>query len=206
MAEQSVAADSGGREGGSDASRPSEVVEPLITVPFRPDFHRAAEFRCVKSERVANFFTAEWPRFASRGYCRVLVYPDPGDQARILGYYTLSPTELRPEDLTGTQRRNVIGGLPVPMMLIGFMGRDDGAEAGVGGMLLIDAARRVHRSTDTNAWALKLDAEGGPVDNPKLFDWYKSMGFTPRKDETGVETKTMYCPIRRLLPELQRRG
>lgn len=92
----------------------------------------------------------------------------------------------------------------MPMMHVGFMGRDDNAPKGFGAALLVDAARRVHRSEDVAAWGLKLNSEGGPLGNPKLFGWYKRMGFTPRLDETGAETRTMYCPLRRLLPELQK--
>jgi hypothetical protein len=111
---------------------------------------------------------------------------------------------LQPEKLTNTQRRRVIGSIPVSMMRVGFMGRDDRAPPGLGGVLLIDAARRVHRSEDTNAWALTLDAEGGPS-NTGLFTRYKRIGFIALRDAEGAETGAMYCPLDSLLPELQRR-
>jgi hypothetical protein len=85
------------------------------------------------------------PEFVRRGYCRVFIFPDPADPTGIWGYYTLSPSEWRPQDLTSTQQRRAIGGIPVPMAHIGFIGRDDNARKGLGGALLIDAARRVYR-------------------------------------------------------------
>jgi hypothetical protein len=203
MSEQPTAADTGSSEGSREAT-PVADPEPLKTVPIRSD-HRIADFRCAKSERVQNFFMRDMPRLIDHGYCRVLILPNPADPSGIWGYYTLSPAQLQPDDLTRTQRRRVIGGIPISMMRIGFMGRDDRAPPGIGGTLLIDAARRVHRSEDTNAWALTLDAEGGPA-NARLFSWYKSMGFVALRDSTGAERGAMYCPLASLLPELQRGG
>lgn len=90
------------------------------------------------------------------------------------------------------------------MMLIGFMGRDDAAPAGLGKALLVDAARRVHRNEDLAAWGLMLDSEGGP-NNEKLWGWYKAQGFSetrPAKDApvSGV----LYAALWRLIPELAR--
>jgi hypothetical protein len=95
----------------------------------------------------------------------------------------------------------VPGSIPVPVARIGFLARDDRAPAKLGAGLLVDAARRVLRNDVMAAWGVILEPEGGPA-NAFLWAWYKDeMGFTPIKDEEGVETGSMYCPLGRLIPE-----
>lgn len=88
----------------------------------------------------------------------------------------------------------------VPMGLIGFMGRHDSTskEDGIGSALIIDAARRLHRSADFAAWGLMLDSETGP--GTKLWDWYLSTGFIAAKDQDRATM--MYGPLAKFLPEL----
>jgi hypothetical protein len=204
MHDESAASDeSGPRRSG--ASTHAANAEPLKTIPIGLE-HRTGDFRCAKSARVAEFFTREMPTYVRRGYCRIFVFPDPADPTRIWGYYTLSTSELHRDNLPRSQRDRTIGGLPVPLMRIGFMGRDDTAPPGLGVELIVDAARRVHQSETTTAWGLILDAEGGPA-NAKLFSWYRdTVGFTAIRNADGADTGAMWCPLRRLLPELQTRG
>ena len=84
------------------------------------------------------------------------------------------------------------------MILIGFMGKCDGAPKGIGESLIIDAARRVDRTPDIPAWGLMLDAEGGP-DNAKLWQWYKDQNFIEAKPDDGGRSGVMYAPLKRLL-------
>jgi hypothetical protein len=86
------------------------------------------------------------------------------------------------------------------MALIGFMGRHDGAPKGIGAGLVVDAARRVHRSQDLAAWGLMLDSEGGEA-NAKLWKWYVDQGFTPARDKD--RPAVMYGALKKFLPELQ---
>ena len=203
MAEQPASANPGGGEGGRDSSRVALEEEPLVTFPIQPA-HRIADFRCARSERVERFFHVEMPRYTRQSYCRVFILPNPQDATEIWGYYTLTPSNLRPEDLreSRTLIRRLPGSIPVPTMLIGFMGRDDRVpkDRELGKALLVDAALRVYRSEDATAWALTLDSERGP--GTRLFEWYKGMGFKARTDEAGNEMGTMYCPIRSLVPQL----
>jgi hypothetical protein len=139
------------------------------------------------------------PRFVADNYCKVLVLPDANDPTGIWGYYTLSPYKLEPEELSNKQRRAFRGSLSIPMMKIGFLGRDDAAPPGLGQALLVDAARRIYRSDDTAGAALILDADGGP--GTKLYAWYRDrMGFLPIR-EKGVDTGTLFCPLASLIPE-----
>ena len=141
------------------------------------------------------------PRLGRAAYTKVFVYENPKDRAQIWGYYTLSPAEIRFGDLTKSQQREVPGHIPVVLARIGFLARDDRAPATLGAGLLVDAARRVLRSDTMTAWGIILEPEGRSA-NAKLWGWYKDkMGFTPIKNEQGMETGSMYCPLKRLIPE-----
>jgi hypothetical protein len=87
------------------------------------------------------------------------------------------------------------------MVLIGYMGKQDGCATGIGAALVVDAARRAHRNIDIPAWGLALECEGGQQ-NEKLWNWYRSLKFTPSKTISGL----MYAPYENLVPELTRRS
>jgi hypothetical protein len=87
---------------------------------------------------------------------------------------------------------------PAPVVRIGFMGRSDRAEPGIGRGLISDAARRVYRNPDIAAWGLVLESEDGPQ-NKKLWEWYQKQGFKPCRQTEN----TMYGPLSAFLPELQ---
>jgi hypothetical protein len=154
----------------------------------------------VKSGRVGGFFVSECPSLVEKNYCRVFVLPNPNDATEIWGFYSLSPSLLFRGAATGSDQKKVPKGLPIPMGLIGFMGRHDGAPKRLGEALIVDAARRLHRSQDFAAWGLMLDSEGGAV-NKKLWDWYIAQGFTPAKDND--RPNVMYGSLKKFLPELQ---
>ena len=97
---------------------------------------------------------------------------------------------------TGSEQKRVPPGLPIPMVPIGFMGKQDGTTKGLGEALVVDAARRVHRTPDIPAWGLMLDAEGGP-ENEKLWTWYQDQGFTPAKPDDKGRSGVMYAPLKR---------
>ena len=82
-------------------------------------------------------------------------------------------------------------GTPIPVALIGFMGRDDNSPKGLGSLLLHDAALRVRElQTHIGVWGIFLHAE-----NTKLVDWYAEQGFYKAEStERG-----MYAPISKLL-------
>jgi hypothetical protein len=56
-------------------------------------------------------------------YCRVFVLPNPNDPTEIWGFYTLSPSGIARKHATGSDQKRLPGGLPIPLVLIGFMGR-----------------------------------------------------------------------------------
>jgi len=198
MHDQSGGAHGSGSSGGG-AIAEAVRLEPLGTVLLSAN-HRIADFRCEKSERIAAFFSRECAEFIAKGYCRVFVLPNPDDHNHIFGYYTLSPSILTRSRVTGSDQRRVVRGLPIPMCLIGFMGRCDSAPKGIGEALIVDAARRVCGNLDIASWGLMLDSEGGP--GTKLWNWYLSQGFTPAKDE-GTSSGVLYGALKKFIPELK---
>lgn len=140
-------------------------------------------------------------------YCRVFILPNPQDRTEIWGFYTLSTSLIPRARTTGSDQRRIPEGIPVPMVLIGYMGRHDGADPGLGlgSILILDAARRVYLNPDLAAWGLMLDSEGGP-NRAGLWEWYKKQGFTPAKDEKGAIADptrgVMYASLKKLIPEL----
>jgi hypothetical protein len=198
-------------EGGADASPSTEQVEGLVTVRLNPSVHRMNDFVCSRSGRIGGFFRDECPRFLEKNYCRVFVLPDPADPTHIWGFYTLSPGLVEKGRVSTQDQKRAMSGLPIPMILIGFLGRDDSApqELKLGAVLIHDAALRIHRSEDITAWGLYLDPE-----NDGLVKWYASLGFkstkalsvepapiTTNADGQALQPRplAMYAPLRILL-------
>jgi hypothetical protein len=173
-------------------SLPAEE-KPLATVALGAE-HQTASFKCSRSARVQGFFTHEWPELQKRNYCKVFVLENPSDPNLIWGYYTLSSAVLQKSNLSNSDEKRGPLGFHAPMVRIGFMGRDDTAEKGVGKILVVDAARRAARITDLGIWGIVLEPEGGKDTNPKLWNWYRSMQFTEARG-----TPSMYAPLQKLI-------
>jgi hypothetical protein len=186
-------------------------VEGLVTERLNPAVHRTNDFVCARSERIGGFFRNECPRFIEKNYCRVFVLPDRADPTHIWGFYTLSPGLVEKGRVSTQDQKRAMSGLPIPMILIGFLGRDDSApqELKLGAVLIHDAALRIHRSDDITAWGLYLDPE-----NDGLVKWYASLGFKSTKalsveplpvaasaDGQGQQSRplAMYAPLKILL-------
>jgi hypothetical protein len=185
----------GRAESGSTASTGASAEE-AVTVPLSPE-HDVSGFRCKKSAMVQDFlpkFAASW--VAARCSC-VFVLPSPDDPKKIWGYYTLSASLIVP-DRVDPRLTASMPKLPIPMALIGFMGRDDSAPKGVGAGLIADAAKRVASVRSQLAiWGIWLNCET----EGKLMDWYQSVGFTraiPKKP-SDPPMKAMWAPLETLL-------
>jgi hypothetical protein len=147
------------------------------------------------------------------------VFPDPDDKTHIWGFYTLSPGLIEKHGITNQHQKRVMPGLPIPMIRIGYLGRDDAIskDLKLGDVLIHDAALRVYLSEDVTGWGLYLDPE-----NDGLAAWYGGQGFksiTPKIDplkEDGTDAAKaaaatterarplpMYAPLKQLLPEIQ---
>ena len=178
--------------GGKGPQDSADQAEAIITVRFEPSRHNGEDFRCARSRRVQEFFSRDGPQFLSRNYCRVFVLPSETDPTRIRAFYTLSPGLVQITDVSKTQQRRLLSGLPVPMARIGFLGRDDREpkELGLGRVMLLDAALRVQRCEDMTAWGLYLDAETEDV-----AKWYEKCRFM----RTVSKRLVMYASLRTVL-------
>jgi len=137
---------------------------------------------------------------AEHRYCGVFVLEDPNDPTRILGYYTLSPYILSRDAMSSTHRsRQLLAN--VPLALIGYMGKRDGAVARLGAILITDAARRAYRNLDLPTRGLAVEPEDGKDKNPRLWSWYEGMRFCPAKTIPGL----MYGPYENFMPELKKK-
>lgn len=153
---------------------------------------------------MTEFIRSLAPEWVAKNYCRVFVLPNPDAPSAIWGYYTLSPAMLVRSDLSTQHQKRAIPGIPVPLMRIGFMGRDDRSPKGLGAGLVTDAARRVHRNPDVAAWGLILDSERGE-ENPGLMRRYTEIGFRSAKSDAARASGVMYAPLKSLIPELNPR-
>lgn len=179
---------------GADPQDAAEQAPALVTVPYKVDLHRGSDFLCCRSDRIQNFFKDECERLLEKNYCRVFVLPDPEDPSHIWGYYTLSPGLVEKGEVSTQDQKRVMRGLPIPMFLVGFLGRDDGVskEMRLGGVLLHDAALRLRTNPDIATWGIYLDAE-----NEGVANWYETkMRFKRTKSKPLV----MYAPLKVLLP------
>lgn len=134
------------------------------------------------------------------GYTRVFVLPYAENSLRVMGYYSLSAGHIE-RALMSNKFRNTLPRFPAPMALLGHMGRDDHAEPGKWGRVLIqDAARRISRVMHLGIWGLMLNAE-----TDGLVPWYAKAGFktTPPEKADQHNPRLMYGPLKNFLPEIQ---
>jgi hypothetical protein len=146
---------------------PATDPQALKTTRYRPAFHRAADFRCAKSPRVQGFLTGDYQRFAKTNYCKALILPNPDDETGIWGYYTLSPYKIEPQELSRKQRGAFRGSLPIPMILVGFMGKDDSAPPRLG--------RSVACCYGSPCLSQRRYCRGGPDTRIRRWPWNASL-------------------------------
>jgi len=178
---------------GGAASR-DRTEAPLETIRLN-SAHRVQDFTCA-SERVTCFIRDKAARWVKRRYCGVFILTDPNDPTAILGYYTLSQYTLNRDEMRNRDRSAALQ-RDIPLVLIGYMGRNNSAAKGIGAALIVDAARRAYRSSDIPAVGLAVEPEGGRK-NPKLWAWYERAGFVPAKTIESL----MYGPYQTFIPEL----
>ncbi len=131
-------------------------------------------------------------KYLDLGYSKVFVWPNPEDPTDVWGYYTLSASTVARADLINRHERKAPKGLPVPVALIGYMGRSESAVRGLGAVLIHDAALRVSRNVDIATWGLALEPE---VEG--LVPWYTGLGFVAAKQRE----RFMYGPLSAFLSE-----
>ena len=179
---------------GGGATSSDRAEAPLATVRLS-SAHRIQDFACA-SDSVTRFLREKAARWVKRRYCGVFVWADPSDPTAILGFYTISQYMLQRDQMRHKDKSAALQ-KDIPLVLIGYMGKNNGAPKGVGAALLIDAARRAYRSLDIPAVGLAVEPEGGR-ENKKLWDWYERSGFIPAK----TIDRLMYGTYEAFIPEL----
>jgi hypothetical protein len=168
-------------------------AQALVTVALNLATHNFKGICCDRSQRVREFVRERHPEFIEKEYCKIFVLPDPRAPETILGFYTLSPGLVDKTDMSNRDQRAAIRGLPIPMFLVGYLGRDDGCskDLSLGGVLIRDAALRVALNPDIACWGLYLDAE-----NEQLARWYEEKMLFRR---TKSDPLKLYATLSTLL-------
>jgi hypothetical protein len=174
-------------------------LEPLGTVPLTAA-HNVQAF-ISRSGRIQHFIRSEALDYVAKRYASVSVWPDADDPTKIMGFYSLAPFSVERAELNNRYSRpsKTIPGIPVPMGLIGYLGRSPDSPRGFGAVLINDAAKRAARSLDFPVWGLCLHPEDA---NERLIERYTEIGFFSGMGWTRDQAKRllMYAPLEALLP------
>ena len=121
---------------------------------------------------------------------------------RVLGYYTLSLTALKPQDTSPDEAQEKFGTWAIPFVYLGLLGVDsDISGQGVGSALLVDALKRtVVIAHSAGTYGLMLDAI-----NDEKAKWYAGRDFIAfgNDDEGRVQ---MHVPLPTIKASLKAGG
>jgi predicted GNAT family N-acyltransferase len=162
--------------------------------PLDPEKHRREEFRC-ESVALTEFLQkrARKEMEARASACFVLV--EESDPGRIAGYYTMSQTSIRLQQLPENLSRRLPRYSEIGATLIGRLARDIAWRGGnLGGLLLMDALRRsVRLANEAGAVVVVTD----PKDT-KAGAFYAKFGFV------RLDDRRMFIAMRELVEREER--
>ena len=140
---------------------------------FNKATHDRGAFDCGTAV-LNDYLKRQASQHVKSGVCRLYVLVDDEAPERILGFYTLSNSEIVREDLDERAARR-LPRHPVPTITLGRMAvHQDEQGNGRGALLLVDAVQRCARvSQEVGVHAIIVDAKD---DNAKAF--YEHFGFT----------------------------
>jgi ribosomal protein S18 acetylase RimI-like enzyme len=149
-----------------------------VICPLGPEVDRTA-FACGETA-LDDYLQRHASQDIKRGVARVFV-ASPADQQLIAGYYTLSAASVAAQTLPEAWRKK-LPRYPVPVALLGRLAVSQQAQgAGLGGILLADACKRVAAASQTLAVAaIVVDAK-----NERAASFYKHFGFTELPGQPG---------------------
>lgn len=157
------------------------LVEPLSSR------HVREEFDCGEPG-LNDYLRRQATQDMRRGVSRVFV-ARAGSSWKIAGYYTLSATSFKRDDLPAQEARR-LPRYPIPAALLGRLAVDRPHQGrSLGKYLLFDALERVLQASDTLAvYALVVDAM-----NDRAWQFYRHYGFigfpeTPKRLFLPLET------------------
>lgn len=146
---------------------------PLRIVRFDKNTHNRGAFDCGVAA-LNDYLKKQASQHLKRGVCTIFVLADDAAPSRIMGFYTLSNSQLVRSDLDDRAAKR-LPLHPIPTITLGRMGVDQqGQGKGYGAMLLADAIRRCAMvSQEVGVYAMVVDAKDA---NAKAF--YAHYGFT----------------------------
>ncbi len=135
-----------------------------------------SSFTC-GNEAMDNWFLNKALSWCYLGFCQVYIALD---EEGIVGFFSLSPTQLEPRSLSGSMRKGK-NSMSHPGLLLGRIAVRkglQGTEAHVGSLLLEHAIyRAVAISQTVGGRFIVLDAK-----NEELCEWYSRHGFRSLRD------------------------
>jgi GNAT superfamily N-acetyltransferase len=142
-------------------------------VRFDKSTHNRVAFDCGATE-LNDYLKKQASQHLKRGVCTIFVLVDDVVPSRILGFYTLSNSQLVRSDLDDRAAKR-LPYHPIPTITLGRMGVDRELQGkGHGAILLADAIRRCSLvSQEVGVYAIVVDAKDA---NAKAF--YVHYGFT----------------------------
>jgi GNAT superfamily N-acetyltransferase len=146
---------------------------PLRIVRFDKNIHNRGAFDCGVAV-LNDYLKKQASEHLDRGVCTIFVLADDAVPSRILGFYTLSNSQLVRGDLDARAAQR-LPHHPIPTITLGRMGLDQEHQGkGFGAILLADAIRRCSLvSQEVGVYAIIVDAKDA---NAKAF--YAHYGFT----------------------------
>jgi GNAT superfamily N-acetyltransferase len=146
---------------------------PLRIVRFDKNTHNRSAFDCGVAE-LNDYLKKQASQHLKRGVCTIFVLINDAAPSRILGFYTLSNSQLVRGDLDDRAAKR-LPHHPIPTITLGRMGVDQEAQnKGYGAILLADAIKRCSLvSQEVGVYAIVVDAKDA---NAKAF--YAHHGFT----------------------------
>lgn len=157
-----------------------ESPAPNIIEPFDPEKHDRTAFSC-GVEQVDNFFKKTANKLAKADNLRIWVLTDP--EGGLIGFYALNAHAIDYAELPANFAKTRPGHGSIPAAYISMIGVDARFQGkGYGGVLLIDALKRLLGASETLGLAVvMLDVlDCGDIDRvQKRVDLYKGYGFAP---------------------------
>jgi ribosomal protein S18 acetylase RimI-like enzyme len=159
--------------------------------------HNRSGFDCGEPE-LNDFLRQNARQNHEKGVSKTFVALGKGDDATIMGYYTLSPASIAyarvPDVIARTQGRYDVGGFRLARLAVAM----ECQSQGLGGQLLAAAARRCLRvAAEVGGTALLIDAK-----NERAAAWYRGYGAVSTLDAP----LTLVMPLAALLPHMERAG
>ena len=146
---------------------------PLRIIRFNKSVHDRTAFDCGDTA-LNTYLKQHASQHLKRGVCTIFVLVDNAIPTLILGFYTLSNSQISRIDIDERTARR-LPNHPIPTITLGRMGVHQVEQGkGYGAILLVDAIKRCCLvSQEVGVYAIVVDAK-----NDKVRAFYEHYGFT----------------------------